>query len=129
MFSFQDAWCKLFDIWMQYFKKQLGIAIFKLPAGKDDYSTNWCSKLVDIITKDPLIDSQLRKQIENRKLHICERHFTEDCLNHHPSKTTLIPGSIPTLCLPQKSLPPSTTTKPQKRSASLNIAAPSPFML
>ena len=116
-------------------RNKVGIAIFKVAAGKDDYSANWRSKLVDIITKNRVIDTQLRKQIENRKLHICERHFTEDCLNHHPSKTTLVPGSIPTLCLPQKSLPSSsTTTKPrdsaetiaQKRSVLLNIAAPAP---
>ena len=90
---------------------------------------------MDIITKNRVVDAQLRNQIENRKLHICERHFTEDCLNHHPSKTTLVPGSIPTLCLPQKSLPSSsTTTKPrdsaetiaQKKSVLLNIAAPAP---
>ena len=121
-------------------RNKVGIAIFKVAAGKDDYSANWRSKLVDIITKNRVIDSQLRKQIENRKLHICERHFTEDCLNHHPSKTTLVPGSIPTLCLPQKSLPSSsTTTKPrdsaeiiaQKRSAvqsSLNVVSPTPSL-
>ena len=89
-----------------------GVAIFKVPVGDDEYSTNWRNKLVTIIKTNREVDAPFRQQIEKRKLHICERHYTEDCLNHHPSKTTLVPGSIPTLCLPEKSIPP-TITKPR----------------
>ena len=118
---------------------KVGIAISKVAAGKDDSSANWRSKLVDIIRKHRVIDLQLRKQIGNRRLHTCERYFTEDCLNHHTSKITLLAGTIPTLYLPRKSFPSSsTTTKPrvsaetiaQERSVLLNIAAHTyPFIL
>ena len=53
------------------------LAIFGLPKGTDDYSMKWRTDLVHIITKDRVIDKQLRKQMENKTLHVCELHFEE----------------------------------------------------
>ncbi|KAI0217625.1 hypothetical protein LSAT2_030629 [Lamellibrachia satsuma] len=44
---------------------------------------------------------------------ICSRHFTDDCFKHGPSGTrrTLIPGSLPTLWMPSKSVETPETTR------------------
>ena len=59
-------------------RRTSGIAIFKIPGGNDEFSSSWREKLVNIITKDRVIDKGLRNQIDKRKLHICEMHYTED---------------------------------------------------
>ena len=58
-----------------------GIAIFSLPKGQDNYNVQWRRKLIEIITKDRLIESALRKQIASESLHICERQFKEHEVN------------------------------------------------
>ena len=98
-------------------RSKSGIAIFKIPSGDDDYNTKWREKLIHIITKDRVIDHALKKQITDRKLHVCEKHFPQSCVNYHATKTTLIPGSIPTLLLPEKSIPSSSTITKSRSSA------------
>ena len=61
-------------------RRKADVAIFKVPAGNDEYSSNWRKKLESVITKDRVIDQSLKKQLENRTLHICEKHFSEDQL-------------------------------------------------
>ena len=55
--------------------KEQDIAMFGIPKKDDDYSVKWREKLVAIITRDRVVDESLRRQIQNRTLHICERHF------------------------------------------------------
>ena len=69
-------------------RKTKGIAIFRVPTGDDDYSKNYRQKLVDIITRDRVIDQQLKGQIERRTLHTCELHYPPECLLRNPNKTT-----------------------------------------
>ena len=59
-----------------------GIGIFKIPGEDDDYSTKWRNQLLNIVTKDRVIDASLKRQIENRAIRICELHFTQDQINH-----------------------------------------------
>ena len=59
-------------------KKYKGIAIFKVPAAKDDFNTTWRGRLIHAITKDRVIDESLRKQINECNLYICEKHYTSD---------------------------------------------------
>ena len=59
-------------------RRTAGVAIFRVPRGNDEFSSTWREKLVRIITKDRHDEQQLRPQIENRTLHICERHYSED---------------------------------------------------
>jgi len=54
----------------------------------------WRQKIVQIITRDRVIDQNLKKQIENRTLHTCELHYPEECLLRNTNKTTRIPGSL-----------------------------------
>ena len=94
-------------------RKKGGPAIFKIPSGTDDYNTKWRKDLINIITRDRQIDSDLQRQIDENRLHTCELHYSEDQLNRSPSRTILIPGSLPTLKLPQRSFSnPKTTRDP-----------------
>ena len=83
-------------------RKSKGIAIFRVPTGDDEYSSQWRRKLVDIITKDREIDASLRNQIEKRTLNTCELHYPKETLIQNPTRKTRIPGSLPTLNLPLK---------------------------
>lgn len=100
-------------------RKHKGIAIFKLPSGDDEYNKVWREKLVNIITKDRKIDASLKKQIQNKNLHICELHYSEDSLIRNEKKTTRIPGSLPTLNLPQKSVPSSLKSVSERSTTSI----------
>lgn len=97
-----------------------GLSLFKVPAGKSDFDKNWRDKLISIITKDRVIDNSLRGQIEKCNLHICQRHFKEDEYYKHNTKATLNPGVLPTLNLPTKSHPSSSTiTKPRDSASTI----------
>ena len=58
--------------------KNLKFGFFKIPTKDDDYSKEWREKLIHIITRDRVVDSQLQQQIQKRNLFICERHYRED---------------------------------------------------
>lgn len=91
-------------------RKKGGPAIFKIPSGTDDYNTKWRKDVINIVIRDRQVDSDLQRQIDEKRLHTCELHYSEDQLNRNPSRTTLIPGSLPTLNLPQKSFATCKTT-------------------
>ena len=57
------------------------MGIFQIPTKDDEYSREWREKLVDIITRDRVVDEDWKRQIKNRNLFICEFHYTEDKLN------------------------------------------------
>ena len=61
-------------------RQHTGISIFRIPAKDDDLSTKTREAWVRIVTRDREIDSSLRKQIEQRTLHICERHFQKNLI-------------------------------------------------
>ena len=54
-----------------------GISIFKIPSGEDDVSKKTREQLVNQITRNRIVDTDLRRQINERKLHVCEKHFEE----------------------------------------------------
>ena len=83
-------------------RKQKGISIFKIPSG-DDYNKKWLENIVGIIIKYREVDPTLRKQIEVKSLHVCKLHYADASLIRNEKKTTLVPGSLPTLNLPTKS--------------------------
>ena len=41
--------------------KTKGLGIFRIPTKDDEYSKNWHNALVQIITKERVVDDQLRK--------------------------------------------------------------------
>ena len=58
------------------------ISIFKIPKASNVSQEEWRNELVNVITKDRKIDQDLRRQIKEDRLHICERHFNIDDMYH-----------------------------------------------
>ena len=57
------------------------LRIFGIPTKDDECSKKWCNALVQIMTKDMVVDNQLQEQTAKRSLHICELHYREDQTN------------------------------------------------
>ena len=71
--------CSIYDCSIS--RRNPGVAIFRVTRGKDEYNTEWRKKLVNIITKDRVIDPGLKAQIEKQNLYICEKHFSVELIN------------------------------------------------
>ena len=76
--------------------------------------------MIDVVTKDRVIDSSLREQINKRTIRVCQQHFRPDQYNIHDTSKTLKPGEIPELNLPVKSLPSKQST-PRSSAESISI--------
>lgn len=59
-------------------RKNKGISIWKLPTPNNDFNKKWREDLISVILRDRDKDSNLKRQIDNDRLHICEKHFTTD---------------------------------------------------
>ena len=55
-----------------------GLGIFRVPTNNDKYNKKWCDNLVQISTRDKVVDNQLREQIAKRSLYVHELHYRED---------------------------------------------------
>ena len=104
-------------------RRNVGMTFFKVPKESDDFKKKWASELINVITKDRVIDNTLQEKIngkEHKKLWICERHFSPmQCWVYSKSKK-LKDGELPTLNIPKKSMdsftsPPRTTISISKR--------------
>ena len=82
-------------------QRNKSVSLFKIPSTNDDFNKEWRKKVLHIITKERVIDESLKTQI---KKFICENHYETSMLIVNPIKTTLKPGSLPTLNLPDKIL-------------------------
>ena len=51
---------------------------FLCSAKNDDYSTNWKNNIDQIITRDRVIDDNLKRQIKNWTLHTFELHYHKE---------------------------------------------------
>ena len=80
------------------------VSIFKIPSATNDSKAKWRKELINVITKDRVIDEALRKQIASNNLHICEKHFSEDQLWVYGNKKQMKDDVIPSLNLPIKSI-------------------------
>lgn len=74
--------CSIYNCYTSRTEKFKGVAIFKVPAGKDEFNSNWREKLICIITKDRVVDKNLRKQIEENRVYICEKHYDAEQIIH-----------------------------------------------
>ena len=50
------------------------------PKKDDEYNVNWRKNIVDMITKIRVVDASLKRQIEMKSLHFCEKHYPEEKL-------------------------------------------------
>ena len=53
------------------------ISLFKLPTAKDETTEEWRREMLNIITKDGVVDANFKKQVENDHVYVCEKHFRE----------------------------------------------------
>ena len=53
------------------------ISLFKLPTVKDETTKKWRREMVNVITKDRVVDVNFKKQIEKDHVYVCEKHFRE----------------------------------------------------
>ena len=107
--------CSIFGCSTSRRNKDLGI--FKVPLPNSDVNKKWRSELINIITKDRVVDDALKKRIAITNLFICERHFSKDQFYVYPTRKQLKEGALPTLNLPQKSVP--VLTSPPRSSSSI----------
>lgn len=63
-------------------RRHKDISIFRLPSAKNELSKKWRAELINIVTRDRETDENMKRQIENNFLHICQRHFKDDDLYH-----------------------------------------------
>ncbi len=66
-------------------RKNTGVNILALPKGEDELSCKTREEWVKQITRNRVIDQDLRWQIVARTLHICENHFEEKFIEKHKS--------------------------------------------
>ena len=70
------AYCAIFGYPVS--RNHVGLSMFRIPIKDDEYNINWRQKLLNIVTRDRVIDKGLKSQIKKRNLYICDRHYTED---------------------------------------------------
>ena len=80
------------------------VSIFKIPSATNVLKAKWRKELINVITRDRVIDEKLRKQIDSGNLFICERHFSSDQLWVYGEKKTMKDDAIPSLNMPVKSV-------------------------
>ena len=62
-------------------RRHTGVGIFLIPRREDKLSQKTRDAWIEIITKDREIDDKLKRQIENRLLYICEKHFEAESID------------------------------------------------
>ena len=61
-------------------RKNSGVAIFEVPQGEDEWSSNWRKSIISVVTKDHVIDKALRERVIKKDIFVCENHYSEDQL-------------------------------------------------
>ena len=52
-----------------------GVAIFRVPTRKDKCSNNWMENIINVITRDRVVDKILRDRIDKVNIYVFEKHF------------------------------------------------------
>ena len=65
-------------------RKHKGISIFKIPKAKSEVPEHIKQRedLINVITRDRVIDSDLKRQINEDRLHICENYLKKEEIEH-----------------------------------------------
>ena len=59
-----------------------GVVLLGMPKEDDEYNVNWRKNIVDMNSKIRVVDASLKRQIERKSLHFCEKHYREEKLIH-----------------------------------------------
>ena len=73
--------CSIYGCGTSRSKKYKGVGIFKVPSGEDPFNTKWREQLIHVVTRNRVIDANLRSQINAKRIFICQRHFTDEQIN------------------------------------------------
>lgn len=68
--------CSIYGCNTNRSKKEIGI--FKLPKARTEIYKKWRENWLEVITRTRVVDADLKRQIDNDSLHVCERHFKEE---------------------------------------------------
>ena len=71
------------------YQKKGGKSIFKIVKATDDWSQDWRSKIVSIVSKYRVLDSDFKRQLDGNNVAICEDHYEDECLLHRKFYTLL----------------------------------------
>ena len=77
---YQYARSKLLNFGCGTNRRHKGLSLFKIPRKDATEYAEWRSQLLGKILRDREMDAGLKKQIEMGSLHVCEKHFTDDCI-------------------------------------------------
>ena len=113
-------------------RRYTGVAFFKVPKETDDFTKKWTSELINIITKDRVVDDVLRKKIndsEHKKLWICELHFSPEQIWCYETKKKLKDGELPSFNLPRKSSESSASSVVSQSSSLISKREDSQLLL
>ena len=61
-------------------RRKPGVAILRVPTGDDEWSASWRNDIINVVTRDRVIDKALKERIQKKNIFICEEHFSEDQL-------------------------------------------------
>ena len=67
-----------------------GVGIYKVPSGTNEFESTWRDKLVAVVVRLREVDPALKEKIQKKRIFICQRHFRDDQIVHHRSRTTLV---------------------------------------
>ena len=66
-------------------RRKSGVAVFKVPQGDNEWSSDWRKSIISVITKDLVIDKALRERITKKisssvksiilKINFCQNNF------------------------------------------------------
>ena len=58
-------------------RRHKDISLFKLPTAKpnDETTMSWSKAMLNVISRETVVDSDFGPQINNGKVYVCERHF------------------------------------------------------
>ena len=59
-------------------RKHVGVGIFRIPSEQDELSKKTRVAWINVITKDRVVDDNLRSQINSGNLYVCEKHFKKE---------------------------------------------------
>ena len=57
-----------------------GVELLGMPKNDDEYNVNWGKNIVHMITKIWVVDTCLKRQIQRKSLHFCDKHYPEEKL-------------------------------------------------
>ncbi|XP_066935957.1 uncharacterized protein [Clytia hemisphaerica] len=74
----------------------------RIPSGKKHGQEKWRKDMLNIITKDRVVDARFQAMIDKNNVFICGLHFREEDLYHYVRNTVIRENCLPTLNLPSK---------------------------